>query len=198
MEYVTVRFIGQIEGEIMAGELQLFRTHALIEAETKDYLREAQVQLILQPLVDRLLTHFTTQTHLEQHLCQLIDTLRHQPSEITGYAAGNLLNIFCHLHTDLQGYDFSHLSIRQAYLLDTTLHDVNFTGSQISQTVFAETFGGVVGIAFSPDGEYLATSDTKGDIQIWDAHKYTKYTNCQGHQHWTQGKRTRFVTITES
>jgi WD40 repeat protein len=185
MEYVTARFIGQIEREIIAGELQLLRTHALIEAETKDYLREAQVQIILQPLVDRLLANFTTKTHLEQHLAMLVTTLRHQSSEITGYAAGNLLNLFCHLHTDLQGYDFSHLSIRQAYLLDTTLHDVNFTGSHISQTVFAETFGGVVGIAFSPDGSYLATSDTKGDIQIWDAHNYAKYANCKGHQHWT-------------
>jgi WD40 repeat protein len=185
MEYVTQRLIEQIEQEIITGELELFNTHALIEAHTQDYLRDAQIQLILQPLIDRLLTHFTTQTNLEQHLDRLLTTLRQQPNEIAGYAAGNLLNLFCHLNTNLQGYDFSHLSIRQAYLLNTTLHDVNFTGSHISQTVFAETFGGIVGIAFSPDGEYLATSDTKGDIQIWDARTLTKHANCQGHQHWT-------------
>ncbi len=252
MEYVTQRLIGQIERELIMGELELFNTHALIEAHTQDYLRDAQIQLILQPLIDRLLTHFTqaeiftpptppfqggallpplgkgragvgdrdsasppadllvrgslerlaltpspfqgegwggvkisATTQLEQHLYKILTTLHHQPSESTGYAAGNLLNLFCHLKTNLQGYDFSHLSIRQAYLLNTTLHNVNFTGSHISQTVFAETFGGVVGIAFSPDGEYLATSDTKGDIQIWDAKTLTKHANCQGHQHWT-------------
>ena len=185
MEYVTDRFIQKIEREIITGELALFRTHVLIEAHTKDYLRDAQIQLILQPLVDRLLTHFSTQTQLEQHLAKLLTTLHHQSESIAGYAAGNLLNLCCHLNTDLQGWDFSHLWIRQAYLLNATLHDVDFTGSHISQTVFAETFGGVVGIAFSPDGEYLATSDTKGDIQIWDAHSFTKLTNCQGHQHWT-------------
>jgi WD domain, G-beta repeat/NB-ARC domain len=185
MEYVTQRLIEQIEREIITGELELFNTHALIEAHTQDYLRDAQIQLILQPLIDRLLTNFPTQIHLEQHLDRILTTLHHQPKEIAGYAAGNLLNLFCYLNTNLQGYDFSHLLIRQAYLLNTTLHDVNFTGSHISQTVFAETFGGVVGIAFSPDGEYLATSDTKGDIQIWDAKTLTKYANCQGHQHWT-------------
>jgi WD40 repeat protein len=185
MEYVTERFIGQIEQEIISGELELFRTHALIEAQTKDYLRDAQIQLILQPLIDRLLTHFSTRSHLELHLSKILTTLRHQTDKITGYAAGNLLNLFCHLKTDLQGFDFSHLAIRQAYLLNVTLHDVDFTGSQISQTVFAETFGGVVGIAFSHDGEHFATSDTKGDIQIWDARTCMKIANCQGHQHWT-------------
>jgi hypothetical protein len=36
-----------VEREIIAGELDLFRTHALIEAQTKDYLRDDQIQLIL-------------------------------------------------------------------------------------------------------------------------------------------------------
>jgi WD40 repeat protein len=185
MEYVTDRLIGQIEREIIAGELDLFRTHVLIEAETKDYLRDAQTQLILQPIIDRLLAHFITRSHLELHLTKILTSLRHQTDKIADYAAGNLLNLFCHLKTDLQGFDFSHLAIRQAYLRNATLHDVDFRRSHISQTAFAETFGGVVGIAFSPDGEYLATSDTKGDIQIWDAQTLTKHTNCQGHQHWT-------------
>ncbi len=185
MEYVTQRFIQQIEREIITRELELFSTHALIEAQTKDYLRDAQIQLILQPLIDRLLAHFPTQFHLERHLKKILTILGQQTDKIAGYAAGNLLNLFCHLKTDLQGFNFSHLAIRQAYLRNATLHDVDFTGSHISQTAFAETFGGVVGIAFSPDGKYLATSDTKGDIQIWDARTLTKYVNCQGHQHWT-------------
>ncbi len=185
MEYVTERFIRQIEREIITGELELFRTHVVIEAQTKDYLRDAQIQLILQPLADRLLTHFTDRSHLELHLSKILTTLRHQTDKIGSYAAGNLLNLFCHLKTDLQGFDFSHLAIRQAYLVNATLHDVDFTGSHISQTVFAETFGGVIGIAFSPDGKRFATSDTKGDIQIWDAPTSTKLINCQAHQHWT-------------
>jgi len=185
MEYVTERFIQTIEQEITAGNLNLFRTHVLIEAQTQDYLRDAQIQLILQPLTDRLLTHFATQAQLEKHFCQLLASLHHQTAMQTGYAAGNLLNLFCHLKTDLKGLDFSHLAIRQAYLANATLHDVDFTGTQISQTVFAETFGGVVSVTFSPDGERLATSDTKGDIQIWDTHTGEQLVRCRGHQHWT-------------
>jgi WD40 repeat protein len=185
MEYITEHLIQQIEQEIISGELNLFKTHALIEAQTQDYLRDAQIQLILQPLVDRLSMHFSGQNAMEQHLYQIIGTLRHQSIKETGYAGGNLLNLFCHLKTELRGFDFSYLVIRQAYLLNAALHEVDFTGSHLSQTIFAETFGGVVGIAFSPDGKCLATSDTKGDIQIWNSLTLEKLAQCQGHQHWT-------------
>jgi hypothetical protein len=160
MEYVTERFIQTIEQEITTGNLNLFRTHALIEAQTQDYLRDAQIQLILHPLTERLLTHFATPAQLEKHLCQILASLQHQAATQAGYAGGNLLNLFCHLKTELKGFDFSHLVIRQAYLANAVLHDVDFTNTQFSQTVFAETFGGVVNVTYSSDGQRLATSDT--------------------------------------
>ncbi|RCJ37914.1 hypothetical protein A6770_14080 [Nostoc minutum NIES-26] len=185
MEYVTEQFIQTIEREITIGKLNLFKNHAVIEAQTQDYVREAQIQLILHPLVERLLTHFDTQTQLEQHLRQILEQLRQQTAVQTGYAGGNLLNLFSHLKTDLRGFDFSNLAIRQAYLANATLHDTNFTNVKISETIFAETFGGVVGVAFSPDGQYLATSDTKGEIQIWDTGTVKQLIRCRGHLHWT-------------
>jgi hypothetical protein len=48
IEYVTQRFLQTIEQEITTGNLNLFRTHALIEAQTQDYERDAQIPLILQ------------------------------------------------------------------------------------------------------------------------------------------------------
>ncbi|HEY9706855.1 MAG TPA: NB-ARC domain-containing protein, partial [Oculatellaceae cyanobacterium] len=185
MEYVTERFIQTIEQEITTGNLNLFRTHALIEAQTQDYLRDAQIQLILHPLTERLFTHFATPAQLEKHLCQILASLQHQTATQTGYAGGNLLNLFCHLKTELKGFDFSHLVIRQAYLANTVLHDADFTNTQISQTVFAETFGGVVCVTFSPDGQRFATSDTQGDIQIWDTCTVEQLVRCREHQHWT-------------
>jgi WD40 repeat protein len=185
MEYVTECFIQTIEQEIITGNLNLFKTHALIEAQTQDYVRDAQIQLILQPLSDRLLTHFLSQAQLEAHLCQILASLQYQTAAQIGYGAGNLLNLFCYLKTDLTGFDFSHLVIRQAYLANATLHDVDFSNSQISQTVFAETFSGVTGVTYSPDGKRFATSDTKGDIQIWDTSTGEKLVRCRGHLHWT-------------
>ncbi|ACC84433.1 eIF2A-related protein [Nostoc punctiforme] len=184
MEYVTEQFIQTIEREMIRGELNLFKNHALIEAQTQDYVREAQIQFILHPLVERLFTHFDTQAQLEEQLCKILAQLRHQTVVQTGYAGGNLLNLFSYLQTDLSSFDFSHLAIRQAYLANTTLHNTNFTNVKIRETVFAETFGGVLSVAFSSDGQYLATSDTKGDIQIWDVSTVKQLVRCRGHQHW--------------
>jgi hypothetical protein len=102
IEYVTQRFLQTIEQEITTGNLNLFRTHALIEAQTQDYGRDAQIQLILHSLTERLLTHFATQAQLEECLCQILASLRHQTATQTGYAGGNFLNLFCHLKTDLR------------------------------------------------------------------------------------------------
>jgi hypothetical protein len=132
IEYVTQRFLQTIDQEITTGNLNLFRTHALIEAQTQDYGRDAQIQLILHSLTERLLTHFGTQAQLEEHLCHILASLRHQTATQTGYAGGNLLNLFCHLKT-LHGHQ---------------------------QAVRA--------IAFSPDGQQLASSSFDRTVKMWE------------------------------
>ncbi|MBV7335944.1 helix-turn-helix domain-containing protein [Chloroflexi bacterium TSY] len=54
MEYVTDRLIEQVEQEIMTESIALFQSHALIKAQSKDYVRESQTYLILQPIAARL------------------------------------------------------------------------------------------------------------------------------------------------
>jgi WD40 repeat protein len=183
MEYITERLLSVVQQEIISGETSLLKTHALIEAATKDYLREVQIQMILQPLVKKLFSCFASQVQLEQHLFQVLNGLRYQSPEQAGYSGGNILNLFCCLRTDLTGFDFSHLAIRQAYLLNTTLHNADFTESYINQSVFARTFGGVPGLAYSRDGKYLATGDMKGDIQIWDSISGEQQI-CLNNHHW--------------
>jgi hypothetical protein len=182
MEYVTEKLIDKIEQELITSSLDLFTNHALIESQTPDYLRDAQIQLILQPLCDRLTVHFPSKSQLEEFLCQILAFIR--TSEINGYAGGNLLNLFTHLKTDLTEFNFSHLAIRQAYLANTTLHQTDFTGARFEQTVFAETFGGVLCVAYSPDGKLLASSDSNGEIQVRDSRTFEPILRFRGHQHW--------------
>ena len=84
MEYVTERLITTIEQEIISGQLNLLRTHVLLEAQAQDYLRDAQTQLILSPLTERLMAHFGRQPYLEQHLCKIIESLRRGHSRPNG------------------------------------------------------------------------------------------------------------------
>jgi hypothetical protein len=83
------------------------KTHVLIESETQDYIRNAQIKLFLHPLIERLLTHFETAIQLKQHLGNILAWLRDRTASQINYAAVNLLNLSTHLQTDITGFDCS-------------------------------------------------------------------------------------------
>jgi hypothetical protein len=111
MEYITDRLIDQICREITAGSINLFNTHMLIKAQAKEYVRESQIRLILQPIADRLRTTFRNGEILAQHLIQMIDTWREKLPLKPGYVGGNILNLLIYLKQDMSGRDFSQLTI---------------------------------------------------------------------------------------
>jgi WD40 repeat protein len=184
MEYVTNRLIEQVCGEIVTEKIDLFRCHALLKATAKDYVRDTQVRLILQPVIDGLLAVLKSKSNVENQLNQILGSLRDTLLLGQSYTAGNILNLFCHLETDLTGYNFSCLSVWQADLRNVKLHDVNFQNADLAKSVFAETFGGVVSVAFSPDGKLLATGDTNGEIRLRQVKDSTQVLSCQGHNGW--------------
>ncbi|WZF17707.1 NB-ARC domain-containing protein [Nostoc sp. UHCC 0302] len=61
MEYVTERFINLCCAEIFKEETILLRSHALTKITTKDYIRESQIRLILEPLVTQINTKLHSQ-----------------------------------------------------------------------------------------------------------------------------------------
>ncbi len=183
LEYVTEQLIQQVLTEITDwcetdAETQsavssphrfqqaLLKTHALIKAQTKDYIREVQVRLILQPLIERLLDRFDVQD-LDQRLMHLLLLFRGKGKQQTGYLAGNIINLLSQLQRDLSDRDFSHLAIRQAYLKRVNLQRVNLAHAQLSQSVFTESFSPVLSVAFSQDGTLLAAGDVSHEIHVW-------------------------------
>lgn len=185
MEYVTERLIEQVCEEVVDDKLFLFIRHALIKAPVKDYVRDSQIRLILQPLLDRLMEIYHSPSAIEDQLCQLLEYLQDKYKTTAGYAGGNLLNLFRQLGTDLTGYNFSNLSIWQAYLQDVSLHQVDFSQTQISKSVFAQTLGSILSVAFSPDGQLLASSDAEGEICLWQVADGKQLLTCKEEQnHW--------------
>lgn len=185
MEYVTERLIERICDEIVEDNLSLFVRHALIKAPVKDYVRDSQIRLILQPLLDRLMEIYRSKSAIENQLGQLLEHLQSDYKTTAGYAGGNLLNLFRQLGTDLTGADFSELSIWQAYLQDVALHQVDFSETNISRSVFAQTLGSILSVAFSPDGQLLASSDADGEICLWQVADGKQLFTCKEEQnHW--------------
>lgn len=166
MEYTTNRFIEHVCGEIVTTRFTLFRNHALIKAQAKDYIREAQTRLILELLIERLRAIYGTTEDIQHSLMQIVPSLQGQPLIKTGYIGGNILNLLTHLQVDLSASDFSHLTLWQAYLRGVNLHQVNFSYSDLGKSAFTETFSSVLSVAFSPDGKMLAHSDDRGWIYV--------------------------------
>ena len=167
MEYITEIIIEQICQEITTGEIALFMSHALMGANVKDYVRDIQIRLILKPIIKRLFSVFITQRNIEDKLIQILEPLRDKSLVKPGYAGSNVLNLLCQLQTDLTGYDFSYLAVRQAYLQNVNLHKVSFAHSDLTRSVFAKNFATVLSVTFSRDGQLLATGDANGEIRLW-------------------------------
>jgi WD40 repeat protein len=184
MEFVTRRLIEKIQGEIITGNLSLFRSHALVKATAKDYVREAQIRLILAPLATKLQSFYDTAADLKNALLGLLPPLQGKPPIKTGYVAGNVLNFLVHLHADLTDLDCSRLTVWQADLREATLHGVNFTASNLRHSLFTETFSNVLCVVFSPNGELLAKSDDLGWIRIWQVATGQPLLSFRAHENW--------------
>ncbi|WP_413199683.1 NB-ARC domain-containing protein [Nostoc piscinale] len=184
MEYVTQVLIEQVCEEIVTDHIQLLRCHALIKASAKDYIRETQIRLILKPVIDALLTALRSKKRIENQLTQILAKLREESPQEPGYTGGNILNLFCKLQTDLTSFDFSQLTVWQADLRNVKLHNVNFQNADLTKSVFAETFGGVLSIAFSPNGKLLAMGDTNGEIRLYQVTNCNQVLTFQGHTNW--------------
>ena len=186
MEYVTSQLIEGISNEISQRSPDLFIRHALIKAQAKDYLRDTQINLILKPLAQQLITQIGSAEQIAINLQQLLATLRDGTSQSMGYAGGNSLNLLLHLPVDISGYDFSKLTVWQAYLQAVKLHNVNFTGADLSHCVFTESLGNVLSATFSPDGRSLATGDTDCQVRVWDSQTGQLRLICRGHENWVR------------
>ncbi|NJR40749.1 MAG: hypothetical protein HC781_20330 [Leptolyngbyaceae cyanobacterium CSU_1_4] len=186
MEYVTDRLIEQVEQELRTSELYgLFQSHALLKATAKDYIRNQQTRMIVEPLLERLKIEWrgaATQEKLTERLTISQTELENTP----GYSGGNLLNLFRQLSTDLTGYDFSRLSLWQAYLQDTKLKHVNVTAADLSRSVFAQTLGNILAVSFSPNGEWFATSDGDGEVHLWRTQDGTQVFVGREHTAWVK------------
>jgi WD40 repeat protein len=186
MEYVSDRLIAQICQEIQRVEIGLFNhSCALIRATAKDYVINAQIRLILKPLADKLLNLLGTQENVQNYLNQLLSKLKSVALRKPGYAGGNILNLLWQLDVDLSGYDFSNLTVWQAYLQGMNLHQVNFANADLSKSALTRTLGGVLSATFSPDGKLLATS-TDNEIWLWSVANIKQIITYNGHTAWVQ------------
>jgi WD40 repeat protein/transcriptional regulator with XRE-family HTH domain len=166
-EYTKTRLVEAAVSEIERGHLNLLIDHGLELANTKEYIREAQVRLIISPILARLRSVYPDAAALEARLLTLLEPLRGRSDEFQGYAPANLLMLLRALRGDLSGLDLHQLSLRSADLRGVNLHDTRLAEATVRDTLFNEAFDTIWSMAFSQNGSYWAGGDRQGHAQIW-------------------------------
>src|SRR5262249_48349686 len=92
LEYLTDQLAGAIHHELVDGQTELLRSHALVQATAKEYMRRGQEQLIATPLLERLVGAYCDADALEKRLLLLLASWREQPHIEQGYGPGNVIN----------------------------------------------------------------------------------------------------------
>ncbi|MGG6242880.1 hypothetical protein ACQ4N7_30165, partial [Nodosilinea sp. AN01ver1] len=175
MEYVIERLIDQVSDEIIAmpqvapPEGLLIDHYALVKATAKEYIRDSQTRLILQPIAQNLCARFNSTAALDHQMRQLLALLRQTFTQSYSYGVGNLVNLMSYLKLDLTGYDLSGLTIRQACFQTTPLRQVNLAHASLMACRFAEPVPHPNSLVVSRDGDYIAMGGEDGMVQVWQA-----------------------------
>jgi WD40 repeat protein len=184
MEFVTHRLTQTVSAELSSQNFNLLHQYPLLKAESQDYIRQAQVQFILRPILETLTLQLGHNPTAETHLKSTLALLKQDRHSQASYAAGNVLNLLCEVRADLTHLDCSYLAIWQAYLVGVNLQYANFTGSDLSKSSFSSTLSASLSVAFSPDGQIFAIGSADRIIRIYRTQGFQELMTLEGHSNW--------------
>jgi WD40 repeat protein/transcriptional regulator with XRE-family HTH domain len=180
MEYMTAHLTERGVSEFETDAPETWARYAFCKAQARGYVRESQERLLLVPIAQQLLARLGIRG-VEQRARDLLARQRQTNAQHPGYLAGNILALLRSVRSDLRGLDLSHLVIRQADLQGARLPDVDFAYARFLACSFTNTFGNVLALTCSAQGELLAAGTTSGEIRIYDASRLVLQQLCHGH-----------------
>ncbi len=181
MEYLTDELGERLAEEIVLGDPQQLRQVALAQAQAKDYVREIQVRLLMQPLLERLRAELGADDLVEEHLLPLLAQFRAEDATTQGYGPANVITLLTALRGHLRGLDLSRLAIRGAYLQGVELQDATLSGARLEESVFTEALDAIWAVAISQSGQYWAAAGRRGDVRLWRGAGQTLHRVWQAH-----------------
>lgn len=181
LEYAVARIVAEASSELVEGTLDRLIVHSLSQARAKDYVRKAQEQLLLLPVLHQLRHGYPEPASLETHLLGLLDELRSKDHFAQGYGPANLLALLYLLRGDLHGLDLSHLMLRGVFLHGVSMQDTSLLGATLQDSVFTEAFDAISAVAVSATGEYWAAATWRGEVRLWKAAGPTLHLVWQAH-----------------
>ena len=146
--------------------LSFLNRFALLKAQAKEYVRQSQVRLIVQPLAERLVNQLG-KAQVIAAIPPLLNAVRAAGAP-TGYSGGNLLNLLVHLGENLTGYDFSRLSVWQADLRGARFAGLDLSQADLTNSAFTFAFD-LRAVKLCADRELWVAGSVAGDLCLWQA-----------------------------
>lgn len=187
MEYVSDRLVERISTELVTGKLVYGDRYALLKTTVKDYIRESQVRLLIKPITEHIRYALSKTMHLEQHFANFITSLKATNHGFPGYGIGNIINLCIYLKLDIGALDFSNVIIRHADLRGIPLYGTHFQNASFQDSIFTETLGSVLALAYSPNGKLIAVGDNNGLVRLYTSGSGQCVAQISGHQNWIWG-----------
>jgi WD40 repeat protein len=187
MEYTIDQLLMAVRAEICSQTPKLFLAYALMKAQSKDYVRDSQIRVIVQPLLMMLASDLGGDGSIVRVLKQTISQFTAGSFAAGSYGTGNCLNLLNQLHADLTGLDLTGLSIRQADLRDVFLAQVNLAQANLATSLFAESIGDVYAVVISPDDRLVANGGSDGKILVWQIGTGQNLLNIKAHNGYVVG-----------
>ena len=173
---------------------QFFNSYPLVQVFIKEKIQKSQAELLLNRVFNQLSQQ---DTNLEPRLKVLLESLSTLLRNRDCYAAANCLNLLRKVSSTqdedsgkpvLKEYNFSGLTIR-ADLRGLRFHDVDFSYTDLKNSVFYEDFGGILAIALSSDSKYLVAGDVSHQVYLYKTINNQKFEFERlyaGHTHWVR------------
>ncbi len=154
LEYVTTRLVAEVSRELEQGQLVRLIQHGLVQAQTKDYVRQVQDRLLLAPVLAHWQSVALGHAKVEAQVGALLDEMRALPENAQRYGPANLVTLLRVLRGDLRGLDLSRLALRGVYLQGVEMQDARLSGAALHDSVFTEPIDAIAAVAISKNGQY--------------------------------------------
>lgn len=184
LEFVSQMLVRKVGDELLGEDIDILWSNAICKAQSKEYVRQIQQRTIVSPLRRRLLED---SQEIDSLAREILAKLRGDSRYATGYAAGNLLNLLNSNQGDLSQLDCRGLAVWQAYLADCELQGGDFRDVDFQQCSFAQPFGIIASLAYSPDGSTIAAGTAAGDVHLWRDSDGQQLMVEKGHTNWVRG-----------
>ena len=124
----------------------------------------------------------TSATKSVATLLEILEATRGKTEDEVAYVGGNAATLLVKVsNAVLEGKDLSRAVIIGADFTNASLRRVNFVEANLANSTFTKVFCYVLSVAYSPDGQLLATGDDGGVVRLWQAASGRELWSCQGH-----------------